>query len=148
MTQIMAQKGENLNRSYVNKYHNDYPAFYSVLPVKCHGVDDFIEVGDYTITSIFHSDKTQPSWEIDNLNYTAVSLVTGEVFKGVEQDKFVYTFDEGNWTGNTGTWRVNLKGEQGSRYIVTYGFSYLPNTIPGTPDDATFSVWVIDIKCF
>ena len=149
LTQLSAQnKGGPWNRSYVEKYNNDYPEFYSVMPVTCNGVTDFIAVEDYTITSVFHNVKNQYFWEIDNLNYTAVSLKTGEVFKGVEQDKFVFNFDESNWTGNTGTWRVNLKGDGGSRYIVTYGFSFLPNTIPGTPQDATWNVWVIDIKCF
>ena len=149
MTQLSAQnKGGPGNRSYVTKYHSDYPGFYYVMPVTCNGVTDFIKVEDYTITSVFHNVETQYFWEIDNLNYTAVSLKTGEVFKGVEQDKFVINFDEGNWAGSIGTWRVNLKGDRGSRYIVTYGFSFIPNTIPGTPEDATWNVWVIDIKCF
>lgn len=149
LTQLLSQdKDKQINRSYVTKYHNDYPEFYPVF-VSCDGVlVDILNVPEVTITSIFHNVKGNSYWEIDALRYTAVSQTTGETFKGRELDKIDHHIDieNGTWIESTGTWRENLIGDSGSRYIVTIGFRFYPD--PNNPDNVLFEWWEVDSKCF
>jgi hypothetical protein len=149
LPQLLAQdKVKQPNRSYVTKYHNNYPGFYPVF-VSCDGLPiDILNVTDVTITSVFHNVKNESYWEIDALKYTAVSLTTGETFKGRELDRIDYHVDieNGIWIESTGTWRENLMGDRGSRYIVTIGFRFYPD--PDNPENVLFGWWEVDSKCF
>ena len=149
LPQLLAQdKVKQPNRSYVTKYHNDYPEFYPVF-ISCNGVlADILNVTDVTITSVFHNAKNESFWEIDALKYTAVSQTTGETFKGRELEKIDSYIDRenGTWIETTGTWRENLMGDRGSRYIVTIGFRFYPD--PNNPENVLFEWWEVDPKCF
>ena len=122
LTQLSAQK-KSIDRSWPWWWEEELVGYF---PITCDGVDaDWLECyGKSHIVD--HVLNYECVWRIFQVNWTATSVVTGEVFHAQEQDKLTLT----SWENQeyAGTWRGNLVGNKGSVYQITIAItvSFIP----------------------
>jgi hypothetical protein len=125
LTQLSAQSNEkNINRSYTTRMEITN----GIFPITCDGVDvDWLTcVG--TLHAVDHVKNGVLQWEIDQVKWEATSTKTGEVFKGKELDKTVFTYIDPVTFMVSGysIWRANMQGNMGHHYQITIDISFTP----------------------
>lgn len=115
-------------------------------PATCDGITvEWLEcTGTLHWLSHFEKDKVTGekkwAWVKAQVNWTATSIITGEVFKGRELDPGIETYDPvtGKYIMEVGTWHAILIGNMGSHYNITYSY---------TMDQVNWTFAFLEAKC-